>query len=272
MFYLVEFLENRRSWENQKLPENRQKNGLFWASPFTMHLVCTLLIPDCPRKPGVTSKFPRNSHSISVKRHTKPHWIPLNSPEFSQNLGLRGGPNTVLESIVSSEGRRSSDAAIGRRFTKYFILSSEILVMSLWKRGLVCPVVAAAAKKCTAVAIGAVTVVAASLAWFWALPQKSRDHDCCFGWQSEKPCDFYNGLAASQFAVAVVAAILRCKLGAAWEQKGKFRTWTLGPHVFTESLLLLWPKFFSLYFKHQTLWGFWPSRVQVVGRELSVFS
>ena len=41
--FLVEFLENRRSWENQKPPENRQKSVLFWASPFTMHLVCTLL-------------------------------------------------------------------------------------------------------------------------------------------------------------------------------------------------------------------------------------
>ena len=42
--FLAEFLENRRSWENQKPPENRQKSGLFWASPFTMHLVFTLLI------------------------------------------------------------------------------------------------------------------------------------------------------------------------------------------------------------------------------------
>ena len=40
----MEFLKNRRSWENQKTPENRQKSGLFWASPFIMHLVCTLLI------------------------------------------------------------------------------------------------------------------------------------------------------------------------------------------------------------------------------------
>ena len=51
------FLENRRSWENQKHPENRQKSGLFWASPFTMHLVCTLLIFSLddkrpPRKPN----------------------------------------------------------------------------------------------------------------------------------------------------------------------------------------------------------------------------
>ena len=40
---LVEFLENRRSWENQKPPENHQKSGLFWASPFTMRLVYTQL-------------------------------------------------------------------------------------------------------------------------------------------------------------------------------------------------------------------------------------
>ena len=39
----MDFLENRRSSENQKPPENRQKSGLFQASPFTMHLVCTLL-------------------------------------------------------------------------------------------------------------------------------------------------------------------------------------------------------------------------------------
>ena len=29
----MEFLENRRSWENQKPRQNRQKSGLFWASP-----------------------------------------------------------------------------------------------------------------------------------------------------------------------------------------------------------------------------------------------
>ena len=40
----MEFLESRRSWENQKTPENPQNSGLFWASPFTMHLVWTLLI------------------------------------------------------------------------------------------------------------------------------------------------------------------------------------------------------------------------------------
>ena len=50
---LVEFLENRRSWENQKPPENHQKSGLFWASPFTMHLVFTLLNKqNPPRNPG----------------------------------------------------------------------------------------------------------------------------------------------------------------------------------------------------------------------------
>ena len=42
--FLVEFQENSRSWENQKPQENCQKSGLFWASPFTMHLVWTQLI------------------------------------------------------------------------------------------------------------------------------------------------------------------------------------------------------------------------------------
>ena len=43
--FLVEFLENRRSRENQKSRQNCQKRGLFWAlpPPFTMHLVCTLI-------------------------------------------------------------------------------------------------------------------------------------------------------------------------------------------------------------------------------------
>ena len=35
----MELLENRCSWENRKPPEHRQRSGLFWASPFTMHLV-----------------------------------------------------------------------------------------------------------------------------------------------------------------------------------------------------------------------------------------
>ena len=37
--FLLDFLENKRSWENQ----SPQKIGLFWASPFTMHILCTLL-------------------------------------------------------------------------------------------------------------------------------------------------------------------------------------------------------------------------------------
>ena len=50
--FLLEFWENRRSSENRNNPqkitrkvefsENRQKSGVFWTSPFTMHLVCTV--------------------------------------------------------------------------------------------------------------------------------------------------------------------------------------------------------------------------------------
>ena len=42
--------------------------------------------PKFSRKSGVAPKSPRNSHWIHTKRHTKPHWIPLSSPEFSRNF------------------------------------------------------------------------------------------------------------------------------------------------------------------------------------------
>ena len=51
----MEFLENRRSRENQKPPESRQKSGLFWASPFTMRLVCTLLIHAQNSRPNLSA-------------------------------------------------------------------------------------------------------------------------------------------------------------------------------------------------------------------------
>ena len=40
--------------------------------------------PKFSRKSGVALKSPRNSHWIHTKRHTKPHWIPLNFPEISR--------------------------------------------------------------------------------------------------------------------------------------------------------------------------------------------
>ena len=76
--FLVEFLESRPSWENQRPPENRQKSGLLWASPFTMRLVCTLLIcsakiskrmvakSDLRPKRSLTRVFrPQNLQSVS---------------------------------------------------------------------------------------------------------------------------------------------------------------------------------------------------------------
>ena len=41
--FLVEFQENKRCWENQE-PRKSPEKWIFWPSPFTMHLVCTLLI------------------------------------------------------------------------------------------------------------------------------------------------------------------------------------------------------------------------------------
>ena len=49
----LELLENRRAWEHQKLPASRQKSGLFWASPFTVHPICRVKAPEFP-------EFPKN--------------------------------------------------------------------------------------------------------------------------------------------------------------------------------------------------------------------
>ena len=40
--------------------------------------------PQISQKSGVAPKSPRNSHWIHTKRHTKPHWIPLNFLEISR--------------------------------------------------------------------------------------------------------------------------------------------------------------------------------------------
>ena len=87
----MEFLENRRSWENQEPPENRQKSGLFWASPFTMHLVCTLLIIFldivlirewfCFSK-GLYDRSPRAKLQWSCSRHFRKMLWGKESPEI----------------------------------------------------------------------------------------------------------------------------------------------------------------------------------------------
>ena len=70
--FLVEFLENRWSWENQKPPEKRQKSGLFWASPFTMHLV----------------KADKNLVKNDQNFHEKEGTLTKHGPEnFAQNVG-----------------------------------------------------------------------------------------------------------------------------------------------------------------------------------------
>ena len=47
---LVEFLETGAPEKIKKAPEDLQKSRIFWALPFTMHLVCTLLILTPPLK------------------------------------------------------------------------------------------------------------------------------------------------------------------------------------------------------------------------------
>ena len=65
--------------------------------------------PQISRESGVAPKSPSNSHWIHTKRHTKPHWIPLNSPEFSRNFLKfpRIRPNsTEFLKFPGNQGRR----------------------------------------------------------------------------------------------------------------------------------------------------------------------
>ena len=69
-------------------------------------------------KSNVALNSPRNSHWIHTKRHTKPHWIPLNSPEFFSEIS-RISPNSpkfcrIPEiSVKSGEERKSRNQAQG---------------------------------------------------------------------------------------------------------------------------------------------------------------
>ena len=77
----MEFLENRRSWENQKPTENRQKSELFWASPFTMHLVWTLLI-----KNVMISKRIRSGPANQTKERSGHELLTWGIPEQKFNV------------------------------------------------------------------------------------------------------------------------------------------------------------------------------------------
>ena len=71
--FLVEFLENRSSSENQNPSENRQNTRLFWASPFTMRLVCTLLIQvSRVRKGARRGKFSPQPRTFFGKTRSQP--------------------------------------------------------------------------------------------------------------------------------------------------------------------------------------------------------
>ena len=56
------------------------------SSRFALHGLCAF---EFSRKSGAAPKcpeIPRNSHWIHTKSHAKPHWLPLNFPEFSRNV------------------------------------------------------------------------------------------------------------------------------------------------------------------------------------------
>ena len=66
--------------------------------------------PAFPRKPSVAPKFPRNSHWIHIKRHAKPHWIPLSSPEISPIFPKVTQNSTESPEIAGNQWGRGSRA------------------------------------------------------------------------------------------------------------------------------------------------------------------
>ena len=68
-------------------------------------------------KSSVAPKSPRNSHWIHTKRHTKPHWIPLSSPEFSRNF-----PNFPEIAQIPPNPRNFREIRGGEEFTQSAIL------------------------------------------------------------------------------------------------------------------------------------------------------
>ena len=113
----MEFLQNRRSSENQKPPENCQKSGLFWASAFTMHLVCTLLIIGIFCILGVFFRYclPRGPGEASWCHEAKiaaRQFLPLNC----RAITLTTGAILKEEKMSSIVGERQ----FGRHFKRQF--------------------------------------------------------------------------------------------------------------------------------------------------------
>ena len=112
----MELLENRRSWENQRPPENCQKSGLFWASPFTMHLVCTPLKKDLL---GVCRKVPHNTRK-SLKIHIfGPFWVFL---DFFGFFGDFSAERPFWDFFAISGPERPATPANGGRVATFVVV------------------------------------------------------------------------------------------------------------------------------------------------------
>ena len=102
---------------NQKPPENRQKSGLFWASPFTMHLVCTLSKQLSQR--SLQDMFPRNVQ-LCFSRASAPPPPTKSPPKFTPKIV--GIPLQYLGERLRGRtyGDKPSPNADSRRFSLIF--------------------------------------------------------------------------------------------------------------------------------------------------------
>ena len=107
-------LENRRSWENQKPLENRQKSGLFWASPFTMHLVCTLLRIAQSATPSRPESFHSDTDLFSrvIFSFLPPLLATPFPPLFLGTASPFSPSRTVLSSVEQRAQRRAWRGAV----------------------------------------------------------------------------------------------------------------------------------------------------------------
>ena len=132
--FLVEFLENRRSWENQKPPENRQKSGLFWAAPFTMHLVCKLLILQTFWRDLILYNLSRFRPEVrSQKRTPKPKNRTNSAREFSEQFeGFAG--HCRLKQGFWGKSHQKVHPKVRRNLCRKVLWGTFLSLMKCWVR------------------------------------------------------------------------------------------------------------------------------------------
>ena len=93
-----------------KPPENCHKSGLFWASPFTMHLVCT----------------PALKQNKKIKPALKPQNQHLKKEKKDQNRNLRPIPALIGDGPNTVSGSTGSNTELSEFFGAHWVPGSEL--------------------------------------------------------------------------------------------------------------------------------------------------